>query len=89
MAHGLTLTRANTIIWASPTNSLELYLQANARITRSGQGQNTFIVHIAATRAEQQVYNRLRRKETLQGALLDLFEAGELTTGVFGAALAA
>lgn len=89
MAHGLTLTRANTIIWASPTNSLELYLQANARITRSGQGQNTFIVHIAATRAEQQVYNRLRRKENLQGALLDLFEAGELTTGAFGAAQAA
>ena len=84
MAHGLTLTRANTIIWASPTHSLELYQQANARITRSGQGQNTFIVHIAATRAEQQVYRRLQRKEALQGALLDMFENGELSPGVLG-----
>lgn len=89
MAHGLTLTAANTIIWASPTNSLELYQQANARITRSGQGQNTFIVHIAGTKVEQHVYNRLRRKSVLQGALLDLFESGELTTGAFGAAQSA
>lgn len=89
MAHGLTLTRANTIIWASPTNSLELYEQANARITRSGQGQNTYIVHIAGTKVEQHVYNRLRRKAALQGALLDLFENGELTAGMFGAAQAA
>lgn len=89
MAHGLTLTRANTIIWASPTTSLELYEQANARITRSGQGQNTFIVHIASTKAEQHVYSRLRKKAALQGALLDLFENGDLTTGAFGAAQAA
>lgn len=89
MAHGLTLTKANTIIWASPTNSLELYEQANARITRSGQGQNTYIVHIAGTKVEQHVYARLRKKAALQGALLDLFENGELTTGAFGAAQAA
>lgn len=89
MAHGLTLTKANTIIWASPTTSLELYEQANARITRSGQGQNTFIVHIAGTKVEQHVYNRLRKKAALQGALLDLFENGDLTTGAFGAAQAA
>lgn len=84
MAHGLTLTRASTIIWASPTTSLELYEQANARITRSGQGQNTFIVHIAGTKVEQHVYSRLRKKAQLQGALLELFENGDLTPGAFG-----
>ena len=74
MAHGLTLTAANTIIWASPTTSLETYQQANARITRAGQTQNTHIIHIAATPAEAKVYARLKRNAALQGALLELFE---------------
>lgn len=73
MAHGLTLTAANTVLWASPCTSLELYEQANARITRAGQGQNTHIVHIAGSKVEQNVYARLRRKAALQGALLELF----------------
>jgi SNF2 family DNA or RNA helicase len=73
-SHGLTLTAANTIIWASPTASLEQYEQANARITRAGQNQNTHIVHIAASKAEQHVYARLRKKGQMQSALLDLFE---------------
>jgi len=74
MAHGLTLTSANTILWASPTVSLELYEQANARITRPGQTQNTQIVHISGSKVEQHVYNRLKKKAALQGALLELFE---------------
>jgi SNF2 family DNA or RNA helicase len=74
MAHGLTLTEAATIIWASPLPSLEIYEQANARITRSGQKNKTHIIHIQATDAEKQVYDRLRRKAKLQGALLELFE---------------
>lgn len=78
MAHGLTLTAANTIIWASPSNSLEIYEQANARITRSGQKNCTQIVHIEGTKVEKQVYDRLRRKAKMQGALLDLFEQDTL-----------
>lgn len=74
MAHGLTLTSANTIIWASPTSSLEYYEQANARITRAGQKKNTHIIHIQGTQAEKQVYDRLRRKGKMQGALLELLE---------------
>lgn len=74
MAHGLTLTAANTIVWASPTTSPEIYQQANARITRSGQGQNTFIIHMAATKAERHVYSRLSKRGAMQGALLELFE---------------
>lgn len=75
MAHGLTLTAATTIIWAAPTTSLEIYEQANARITRAGQTRNTYIVHIQSTKAEQHVYSRLRRKAKTQGLLLELFEA--------------
>jgi SNF2 family DNA or RNA helicase len=74
-AHGLTLTAANTTIWATPTTSNEIYEQANARITRAGQTQNTHIIHLASTKAESQVYQRLKTKQRMQGALLDLFAA--------------
>jgi SNF2 family DNA or RNA helicase len=75
MAHGLTLVEANTVVWAAPTTSFRVYEQANARVTRSGQTRNTFIIHIQSTKAEDHVYSRLKRKEKMQGALLDLFEA--------------
>jgi SNF2 family DNA or RNA helicase len=73
MAHGLTLTRADTIVWAAPTTSLEIYEQANARITRPGQLSHAHIIHIMSTKAEAQVYSRLRRKAKMQGALLEMF----------------
>lgn len=74
MAHGLTLTAADTIIWAAPITSLEIYEQANARITRSGQKNTTHIIHVLATPAERSVYSRLQRKAKMQGALLEMFK---------------
>lgn len=74
MAHGLTLTAANTIIWAAPTTSAEYYEQANARITRASQTRNTHIIHLQASAAERKVYSRLKSKGKMQGALLELLE---------------
>lgn len=74
MAHGLTLTAADTIVWAAPVTSLEIYQQANARITRSGQKNKTHIIHIESCAAERHVYSRLQRKAKVQGALLDMFQ---------------
>ncbi len=73
MAHGLTLTAANTIVWFTPTTSLEIYEQANARITRPGQDKKSLIVHLTATPIESKIYSRLRQKGSIQGALLDMF----------------
>ncbi len=78
MAHGLTLTAANTVIWYSPTTSLEIYEQANARITRPGQTSNTLIAHLSATNVERITYARLRQKGKMQGTLLALFHSQEL-----------
>ena len=75
LAHGLTLTEANTIVWYSPTTSLEIYDQANARINRPGQNASkTLIVHLAATPIERATYDRLKAKSRMQNCLLDLFE---------------
>jgi SNF2 family DNA or RNA helicase len=73
MAHGLTLTEANTIIWFTPTVSLETYEQANARITRPGQVRKSLIIHLTGSPIESKIYSRLQHKAKVQGALLDMF----------------
>lgn len=78
MAHGLTLTAANTIVWYSPTNDYEIYEQANARITRPGQTSKTLILHLVGTTVEKLAYKRLQERGTFQGMLLELFKNQEL-----------
>lgn len=83
MSHGLTLTEADTIIWAAPVASLETYEQANARITRPGQTRKTMIFQIIGSPVEARVYSRLDDRAQMQGALLDLF-AHEQNTATEG-----
>ena len=72
MSHGLTLTAASTIVWYSPVNSNDTYEQANGRITRPGQKHNQLIVNIEGSLAERKIYERLKARQSLQGALLSL-----------------
>lgn len=76
MSHGLTLTAANVIVWYGPTTSNDIWNQANARIVRPGQKLNTLIVHIESTPVERAIYDRLRKRTSVQGALLDMFKGG-------------
>ena len=73
MAHGLTLTAADTIIWFAPIPDLEIFEQANARIRRIGQKHKQQILMFSATKAEQRMYAKLRAKQRVQNMLLDLF----------------
>lgn len=74
MSHGLTLTEASTVVWFSPPQSLEIYEQANARITRPGQKNQQLIAHLMAKgTVESKVYSRLRNRAKMQGVLLDMF----------------
>lgn len=77
MAHGLTLTAANTVVWYTPSASLETYEQACARITRPGQTRKSLIVHLTGTPVETKLYRRLQQKASTQGALLEMFETQE------------
>lgn len=75
-AHGLTLTRGTSCIWASPTIDLEWWIQGNRRIYRAGQTQRTeTIVVIAKGTLEEQVLARLEEKNAEQLDLLDLLNA--------------
>lgn len=79
MSHGLTLTAASTIVWYGPPLSLEMYEQANARITRAGQSHSQLIVNISATKTEEKIYKRLHERAHMQGLLLELYEHQELS----------
>ncbi len=72
MSHGLTLTRANTIVWYGPTMSNDTWNQANARIVRPGQKLTTLIVRMESTPVERAVYERLQKRTSVQGVLLDM-----------------
>lgn len=69
---------ADTVIWASPTDKNELYLQGNKRVNRPGQKYPMTIVQIVSSKLEQEIYKRLETQTSLQGALLDLVRRGEL-----------
>lgn len=75
LSHGLTLTAASTIVWASPIPSNDIFEQANGRIQRPGQKMNTFIIMLEGTPIERKVYARLKDKQKLQGVLLDEVKA--------------
>jgi SNF2 family DNA or RNA helicase len=72
VAHGLTLTAADTIIWYMPITSLEIYEQANARITRIGQKHKQKVLHLQSTPVERKIYSLLQRKQKVQDTLLEL-----------------
>ena len=73
-AHGLTLTRGTSTIWAGPIYDLELFEQGNKRQRRIGQTQKTEVIMVLANDTiEEKVYDLLRGKDARMKTLLDLF----------------
>ena len=74
LAHGITLTAADTVIWFAPVTSLEIYDQANHRIRRVGQKHKQLVLHLQSTPVERRIYTLLQKKQRVQEKLLELFE---------------
>lgn len=73
VAHGVTLTRADTIIWTSPTFNAEHYIQFNARIDRIGQDKKSEVICIAAEGTyEEKAFARVQGKVDNQQGVLDM-----------------
>jgi SNF2 family DNA or RNA helicase len=83
-AHSLTLTRATSTIWSSPTYNLEHFLQGNRRIYRAGQTEKTETILVCAKGTlEKQVYAKLDAKNVKQLDFLKLVrELGDALPGV-------
>ncbi len=76
--HGLNLQGGgNIIVWFGLTWSLELYQQANARLYRQGQSENSVIIHHLITEgsADEKVLNSLLNKKDVQDELLNSLKA--------------
>jgi SNF2 family DNA or RNA helicase len=75
LAHGVTLTAADMIVWFGPTTSFETYDQANARIRRVGQKHKQLILKYMGSPVERKIYKMLANNQQIQSHLLDLIEA--------------
>jgi len=76
--HGLNLQAGgSTMIWFGLTWSLELYMQANARLWRQGQKAKTVVIHHIITEGtiDEQIMRALRKKEKTQAALIEAVKA--------------
>lgn len=72
--YGLDLTASRTIIWWSPIDDCDVYMQANGRITRGTQTRSQLIIHLTASKLEDLIYERLEHKQSMQDVLLQLIK---------------
>lgn len=77
MGHGLNLQAGgNIIVWFGLTWSLELYLQANARLYRQGQQQTVIINHLVMGKTvDEDVLRALTSKRVNQDELIEAVKA--------------
>jgi len=73
LAHGITLTAADTVVWFGPITSNETYDQANHRIKRVGQLHKQQIIHLQSTAVERRIYASLRKQADVQTNFLQMF----------------
>lgn len=72
-SHGVTLTRANVVVFWSPVMSVEVYLQCIARMDRVGQKNKMTVVHLQGSDVEKRMYAMLRGKVDAHTKLVDLY----------------
>jgi len=73
-AHGITLTRADQVVWWGPIPSTEYYLQANSRAHRAGQHNKVTVTHLQGSPVEKRMYSMLQNKIDLHQSLVELYK---------------
>jgi len=72
-SHGITLTRADQIVWWGPVSSVETYLQANARAHRAGQTNKVTVTHLQGSPVERRMYAALQGNVDRHLDLVELY----------------
>jgi SNF2 family DNA or RNA helicase len=78
MAHGLDLWRARVVVWYTPIDSTEEYLQANKRAHRPGQEFPVTVVQLIASKLEEGIFKAREENTDDQNILLDLARSNML-----------
>ena len=73
-SHGVTLTKADTVVFWSPVMSVETYLQCIARMDRVGQVNKMTVVHLQGSDVEKRMYAMLQTKVDSHEKLVDLYK---------------
>jgi len=74
-AHGITLTRADTVIFYGPLMSVEQYTQAIARADRKGQDSDKVtVIHIQGSPIEKKMFKALENKVSDNLLITEMFE---------------
>jgi SNF2 family DNA or RNA helicase len=73
-AHGITLTRADQVVWWGPVASTEIYLQANSRAHRAGQTNKVTVTHLQGSPVERRMYAMLQGKVNAHLDLVELYK---------------
>jgi SNF2 family DNA or RNA helicase len=73
-AHGITLTKADQIVWWGPVSSTEIYIQANSRAHRAGQINKVTVTHLQGSPVERRMYALLQGKIEAHLDLVELYK---------------
>jgi SNF2 family DNA or RNA helicase len=71
LSHGVELSAAGTVIFYLPVDSNEVYRQACDRPVHRGQTKGVSIIQLCGTPEEAKIYDRLEKRQSLQGVLLE------------------
>jgi SNF2 family DNA or RNA helicase len=74
MAHGLTLTEADMMIFYAPIYSNEQSQQVMERINRPGQKRAMTIIRMGANTVEWEIYRQVEGKRVSQESILELYK---------------
>jgi SNF2 family DNA or RNA helicase len=74
-SHGVTLTRADTVVFWGPVMSTETYIQCIARADRVGQdSEHVTVVHLQGSDIERRMYKVLEKRVDAHNALVQMYE---------------
>lgn len=73
-SHGVTLTKADTVVFYGPVMSVETYLQCIARADRIGQDSTSVtVIHLQGSEIEKKMFKQLERRVEGHDLLLSLY----------------
>ena len=73
-SHGVTLTKADTVVFYGPVMSVETYLQCIARADRIGQDSTSVtVIHLQGSEIEKRMFKQLEKRVEGHDLLLSLY----------------